>query len=153
MRQVLRSKRAMVLTVLVGLFAALTFSSVALGVFATSQGVLADSNTVNAVNFNVDPIKLRTKDSVRIRVVHSVRPDGTVFGWHTHPGPAIVTVVRGGFWITQGSCTPTMVPAGGAYIEEPGVPVEAVTVGETEWITTMILPLGADPAPPTSPAC
>jgi quercetin dioxygenase-like cupin family protein len=148
-----RRAKTIALAVMVGGLAALAFTTVALGVFSTSQGVLADSNTVNAVNFNVDPIKLRTKDSVRIRVVHTVRPGGTVFGWHTHPGPAIVTVVRGGFWITQGSCTPTMVPAGGAYIEEPGVPVEAVTIGETEWITAMILPLGADPAPPTDPAC
>ncbi len=148
-----RRAKAIALAVMVGGLAALAFTTVALGVFSTSQGVLADSNTVNAVNFNVDPIKLRTKDSVRIRVVHTVRPGGTVFGWHTHPGPAIVTVVRGGFWITQGSCTPTMVPAGGAYIEEPDVPVEAVTIGETEWITAMILPLGADPAPPTDPAC
>ena len=81
-----RRAKAIALAVMVGGLAALAFTTVALGVFSTSQGVLADSNTVNAVNFNVDPIKLRTKDSVRIRVVHTVRPGGTVFGWHTHPG-------------------------------------------------------------------
>jgi len=150
--KVFRSKRAIVSTTALTGLVALVASSIALG-FATSQGVLADSSTVNEVNFNLDPIKLRTKGSVRVRVVHTVRPDGTVFGWHTHPGPAIVTVVRGGFLITQGSCAPTMVPAGSAYIEEPGVPVTALSVGETEWITTLILPIGADPAPPTDPAC
>jgi len=147
-----RSKKAIALTTALTGLVALVATSIALG-FATSQGVLADSTTVNEVNFNLDPIKLRTKDSVRVRVVHTVRPGETVFGWHTHPGPAIVTVVRGGFFITQGSCTPTWVPAGSAYIEEPGVPVTALSVGETEWITTLILPIGADPAPPTSDPC
>jgi len=149
--KVLRSKRAILTIALTGLVALAT-TSIALG-FTTSLGVLADSNTVNEVNFNLDPIKLRTKDSVRVRVVHTVRPGATVFGWHTHPGPAIVTVVRGGFFITQGSCTPTWVPAGSAYIEEPGVPVTALSVGETEWITTLILPIGAEPAPSADPAC
>lgn len=148
----LRSKRAIALATALSGLVALGATSVALA-FTTSLGVLADSNTVNEANFNLDPIKLRTKDSVRVRVVHTVRPDATVFGWHTHPGPAIVMVVRGGFWITQGSCAPTLVPAGAAYIEEPGVPVSAVSIGETEWITTLILPIGADPAPPTSDPC
>lgn len=147
-----RSKKAILLTTAVTGLAALAATSIALG-FATSQGVLADAGTVNEVNFNIDPIKLRTNGSVRVRVVHTVRPDGTIFGWHTHPGPAIVSVVRGAFLITQGNCAPTMVPAGSAYIEEPGVPVTALSVGETEWITTLILPPGADPAPPTDPAC
>lgn len=150
--KVLRSKKAIALTTALTGLMALGVTSIALG-FATSQGILADSNTVNEANFNIDPIKLRTKDSVHVRVVHSVRADGTVFPWHTHPGPAIVAVVRGGFFITQGSCAPTWVPAGGAYIEEPGVPVTALSVGETEWITTLILPIGADPAPPTSNPC
>jgi quercetin dioxygenase-like cupin family protein len=146
------SKKAIALTTACTMLVALVATSIALG-FTTSLGVLADSNTVNEANFNLEPIKLRTKDSVRVRVVHTVRPDGTVFGWHTHPGPAIVAVVRGAFLITQGSCTPKMVPAGSAYIEEPGVPVTALSVGETEWITTLILPIGADPAPPVDPAC
>lgn len=147
-----RSRRAaVVVVVLVGL-TALTATSIALG-FATSQGVLADSNAVNEVNFNTDLIKLRTKGAIRVRLVHTVRPDATVFGWHTHPGPAIVTVVRGGFWITQGGCSPTFVNAGQAYIEEPDVAVQAVTVGETEWVTALLLPIGADPAPPTSDPC
>jgi quercetin dioxygenase-like cupin family protein len=145
------SKRGIALAVMI-CFASLATAGIALG-FSTSQGVLADSNTVNSINFNSDPIKLRTKDSVRVRLVHTVRPDATVFGWHTHPGPAIVTVVRGGFWITQGGCSPTLVPAGSAYIEEPGVPVQAVTIGETEWVTALILPIGTDPAPPTSDPC
>jgi len=150
--KVLRSKKAIALTTALTGLGALVATSMALG-FTSSLGVVADSNTVNEANFNLDPIKLRTKDSVRVRVVHTVRPDGTVFPWHTHPGPAIVAVVRGGFLITQGSCAPKMVPAGSAYIEEPGVPVTALSVGETEWVTTLIVPIGVDPAPPADPAC
>jgi hypothetical protein len=41
--------------------AALAVAGIAFG-FSSSLGVLADSNTVNKVNFNDDAIKLRTKD-------------------------------------------------------------------------------------------
>lgn len=91
--------------------------------------MLADSNTVNTVNFNEDPIKLRTKDPVRVRVVHTVATGYFSSGWHTHPGPAIVAVKRGTFMITQGSCEATPVGPNEAYIEEPNVPVLAVKSG------------------------
>jgi hypothetical protein len=130
----------------------LIVGSVALG-FGSSLGVLADSNTVNTVNFNDDAIKLRTKDPIRVRDVHSVQPDGWSSGWHEHPGPAIVAVARGSFRIYQGSCDPTTVGAGQAYIETPGVPVLAVAVGETEWTTTLLLPIGEPPATSVDPLC
>ena len=146
----LNPRKRVVLTVLA--VAALAVTSVALG-FASSLGVLADSTTVNTVNFNDDPIKLRTKDSIRVRVAHSVQPHGFTPGWHVHPGPAIVAVTRGTLLLYQGSCSPTTIGAGQAYIETPGVPVNAVAVGETEWTTTLLLPIGAPPAQPVDSPC
>ncbi len=119
--------------------------------FDSSLGVLADSNTVNTINVNDDPIKLRTKESVRVRVVHlvSTAADGSLIGdWHTHPGPILVAVTRGTLLLTQGSCEPTAVGPGQAYIETPNVPILAVKGGsETlEWTITMVLPIGSPPS-------
>jgi len=126
--------------------------------FDSSLGVLADSNTVGAVNFNDDPIKLRTKESVRVRVAHfvSTAPDGSLIAnWHTHPGPVIVAVKRGTLLLTQGSCEATAVGPGQAYIEEPNVPVLAVKGGSDtlEWTITMILPIGSPLSSPADDPC
>lgn len=144
--------RLRVIAAIATALAALVAASVAFG-FASSLGVLSDSNTVNTVNFNDNPIKLRTKDPIRVRVVHTVAASGFTSGWHVHPGPAIVAVTRGSFQIFQFGCEPTIVSAGQAYIETPGVPVNAVAVGETEWTTTLLLPIGAPPATPVDSPC
>jgi quercetin dioxygenase-like cupin family protein len=126
--------------------------------FDSSLGVLADGKTVNTVNFNDDPIKLRTKESVRVAVLHlaSTAPAGSLIAdWHTHPGPAIVAVTRGTLLLTQGSCEPTTVGSGQAYIETPNVPVLAVKGGmETlEWTVTFILPIGSPLSSPADNPC
>jgi hypothetical protein len=124
----------------------------------TSAGELANSIAVNTINTNVDAIKLRTKEPVRIRDVHTVSTaaSGTVIAnWHTHPGPILVAVKRGTLLLTQGSCTATAVGPNQAFIEEPEVPVLAVKSGSDtlEWVTTLILPAGAPFASPADNPC
>lgn len=128
-------------------------TSIAFAAITPSLGLLADSNTVNEVNFNEDPIKLRTKDQVRVRVVHTGVTSGFNSGWHTHPGPVIVAVKEGTVSFVQGSCEPTLVGAGQAYIERPNVPILAVASGEAELVATMIIPVGAPPATPADDPC
>jgi len=132
--------------------AGLVATSVALAI-TPSLGVLADSNTVNEGNFNAEPLKLRTKDSVRVRVIHSGVTSGFNSGWHTHPGPVIVAVKEGTLSFLQGSCEPKLVGPGQAYIEEPNVPLIAMASGAAEWVATMIIPVGAPPASPADPLC
>jgi hypothetical protein len=128
-------------------------TSIAFSALTPSLGLLADSNTVNEVNFNEDPIKLRTKDQVRVRVLHSGVTSGFNSGWHTHPGPVIVAVKQGTLSFIQGSCEPTMVSAGQGYIERPSIPILAMASGEAEWVATMIIPVGAPPATPADDPC
>jgi quercetin dioxygenase-like cupin family protein len=92
-------------------------------------------------------------DNVHLRIVKSQFDDGFDSGWHTHSGPAIVQVQKGRFKITQGSCTPTTVTAGEAYIEVPNVPVLAVAKGEIEWTTTLIYETGQPAATPVASPC
>jgi quercetin dioxygenase-like cupin family protein len=52
----------------------------------------------------------------------AVQPKGS-FGWHSHPGPVLVSVERGTFSLTQvekGSCRTHLFRAGDAFVEDGG---------------------------------
>ncbi len=110
-----------------------------------SSTTLADGNTVNTVNINVDPIKLRTKDSVEVFQVSNTADPGWTSGWHKHTGPVIVNVTAGALTFYEADCTVTTVTAPGAFIETTGHPIVARNEGSVAaaWITTQIIPVGA----------
>ena len=68
-------------------------------------------------------IKIRTRphrpsDIVVQRI--TVEPKGDS-GWHSHPGPSLIVVTEGVATLYDGedpSCTPTVFPAGSAFVEE-----------------------------------
>jgi hypothetical protein len=137
---------------------ALACAAVAVSLAATSVALattttLFNGTTVNTVNFNTNSIKLRTKEPINVRVVQRSELSGFTSGWHVHPGPAIVSVISGAFQIYQGSCDPVTVGPNQAYIETPGVPVNAVATADTTWVTTLLLPSGSAPQEPTSSPC
>ena len=56
-------------------------------------------------------------------VVHNRLPPGGHTGWHTHPGPSIVSVKVGTATLYDGddpSCTPVTYPAGTGFIDKGG---------------------------------
>ena len=107
--------------------------------------VLADGNTANSVNINIDPTKLRTKDSVEVFQVSQTAAAGFTSGWHKHAGPTIVNITAGSLTFYEADCTTTTVTAPGAYIETTAQPILARNEGTTgaAWVTTQILPVGA----------
>ena len=106
--------------------------------------LLARSTTIRNLNINHRGIHLRTTRNVDIAVIHFTAEPGWSSGWHQHTGPAIVAVKAGTLTIYQGNCLGTVVPAGHAYVERPGVPVVARNEATTpaEWYTTEIIPVG-----------
>ena len=113
-----------------------------------TAGIMADGTTVNTVNVNVDPTKLRTKDPVEAVQACNVGGPGWSSGWHHHAGPVIVNVTSGALtFYSPTSCSGTKVRAGQAYIETAGNPIldrnESVTKSVT-WTTTQIIPVGAE---------
>jgi quercetin dioxygenase-like cupin family protein len=55
-------------------------------------------------------------------VTNTVKPGGHS-GWHTHPGPTLITVSKGTATYYDGddpTCTPHVVPAGQGFIDMPG---------------------------------
>jgi hypothetical protein len=62
----------------------------------TARGELIDRPL--AVNMGFGPgtrVKLKTKSQIEVAVQRIVAESGATFGWHTHPGPTIVTVHTG----------------------------------------------------------
>ncbi|HET7530439.1 MAG TPA: cupin domain-containing protein [Mycobacteriales bacterium] len=51
-----------------------------------------------------------------VTVSYQLAPGGTL-GWHTHPGPALITVTQGTLTIVEGDCTEHTYPAGSAFVD------------------------------------
>jgi len=132
------------------LAAAVALSAVGVALATPPSGTststtLADGNTVNTVNINVGPTKLRTKGSVEVFQASNTGDPGFSSGWHQHTGPVIVNVTAGALTFYGADCTVTTVTAPGAYIETTGSPILARNEGTitATWITTQIIPVGA----------
>jgi hypothetical protein len=107
--------------------------------------VLADGTTMNEVNFNTDPIKLRTKDQLEVFQVSQTAISGWTSGWHQHTGAVFVNVTAGSLTFYDSSCNVTTVTAGHSYIESPYDPLLVRNEGSVQaaWITTQVLPPGS----------
>jgi quercetin dioxygenase-like cupin family protein len=95
-------------------------------------------------------LKIKTKGLSDVHVVRNTfDPGGGHSGWHTHPGPSLITVTSGTIWAYSGedpTCTPQVYSAGMGFLD-PGAghvhllrnegSVPAVTVA------VQLLPAGA----------
>ncbi len=125
-----------------------------------ASGTLADGTTVNSINANAGPTKLRTKGEVRILQTCNVgngtaTPPAFTSGWHTHPGPVLINVTEGTLTFYGPDCTATPVSHGQAYLETPGQPLVAKNegTGTAKWITTLIIPVGVPARTDVDPLC
>jgi hypothetical protein len=135
-------KTALVLSALfVVAFAAMTLASAPVGVTPTLLG----RGTYDAFKLRTPPdalvdLKLEAKNPLDVVVrIHDYAIDSST-GWHTHPGPVLITVVQGEvtfYEYDDPTCTPTVVSAGQGYVDtghghiginESGQPAKDVTV-------------------------
>jgi hypothetical protein len=161
MKGLLRARRKLAL-IAAGLATAISglgVAAVALGTPGTgsvSATTLADVTAVNTVNMNVNRIKFRTKDPVRVVHIKNTGGPGFSSGWHSHTGPVVIAVTAGSLTFYDRAdrggdeCRVTTVTAPGGYIETAGEPIQVlnttpgnVNSGTAEWITTQIIPPGA----------
>ena len=107
-------------------------------------------------------VKLQTHGFADVYVVSNTVVVGGHSGWHTHPGPSLVTVKSGVATYYDGhdpSCTPHVVQAGEGFIDAGDGHVHMVRnegSGVLELVAFQILPLGAPrridvPSPGTCP--
>jgi quercetin dioxygenase-like cupin family protein len=96
------------------------------------------------VNAHVDGYKVSidTKGPTDLYVVSNVIAPGGHTGWHTHPGPSLITVKSGTIMAYDGddpTCSPTVYAAGEGFVDpgdghvhilrnEAGAPAETIAV-------------------------
>lgn len=92
--------------ILVGLIALVGSALVGAAVATPSSGVTAETARGPLVDRPLDvsmefkngsksEVELKTKGDIEVAVQRIVAVPGGTFGWHSHPGPTIVTVLRG----------------------------------------------------------
>ena len=67
--------------------------------------------------------RIKTKGESDLHVLENRIVPGGTFGWHSHPGPSLVTVKTGALTLYRGDdpdCTPEVVEAGSGFVDEGG---------------------------------
>ena len=93
-------------------------------------------------------VELKTHDNTDIAVSNIVVVPGGHSGWHKHPGPVLVIVKTGTITFYKGNdrtCSPTVHPAGTAFIEPGGDVGMARNEGTVDATVTatFLVPAGA----------
>ena len=74
---------------------------------------------INGTLFNWN-LKLKAKGDSDLYVTQHTFPVGAHTGWHTHPGPSLITVVSGALTVYEASnptCTPKIYTAGQSFTD------------------------------------
>jgi hypothetical protein len=170
-------KRRSALTILPILFLAGLFVFYLSGSVPSSGTVLATpssgfvSSVVGPTRFDEIDIKthvgdhkvsIKTKGLSDVYIVTNKVVPGGYSGWHTHPGPSVVSVKSGTATVYDGddpTCTPQFYPAGTGFIDSGDGHVHMVRNEgsvELELVAFQIIPAGAvrridAPSPGTCP--
>ena len=105
------------------------------------KGVFGEMD-VHVVGMPAHQVKLKTKGVSDVYVTRNTIDPGGQSGWHTHPGPSLITVAVGEITAYDGddpTCTPKRYRAGEGFVDpgdghvhllrnESGAPAETVAV-------------------------
>lgn len=109
--------------------------------------LLARGTVTRADHVRVAGIRLATRGPIDVATVHVTFQPGGSTGWHTHPGPALVTVKAGQLALHRAKGCRTRTFAAGQTFLEYGPKDVNLTRNETgavtETLVTFLLPVGA----------
>ena len=144
--------------VLAGVFAACAFGGIAIGVaWATPAQGLTSTNIVGPVvldeirTLSQTPdhgVMILSRGMSDVYITHLKIAPGGHGGWHSHPGPSIITV-KSGTATFYDDCddvlTPYHYPAGTGFVEDAGCVHILVNEGDVdlEVVVVQIVPRGA----------
>ena len=143
MKHHLNVRRALALVV-VGVVAA-----VPVGAALATQGSGFLDRTVVARGTLADQFKIKLQNSSSpgdVVVQHFILAPGGQSGWHTHPGPAVVTVKSGELTLDQEDCSSATFSAGQVAVEGTGQVHRVRNVGATNlefWVTFLDIPVAS----------
>jgi quercetin dioxygenase-like cupin family protein len=105
--------------------------------------------------------RISTKGETDVHVLENRIAPGGSFGWHSHPGPSLVSVKTGALTLYRGddpSCTPEVIPAGSGFVDDGGDVHLVRNEGSVETVVyvTSLTPRGAarridEPSPGNCP--
>jgi quercetin dioxygenase-like cupin family protein len=102
---------------------------------------------VNAVKTDAWDVKIRSKDTSDVYVTRNAIDVGGQSGWHTHPGPSLITVTLGEITVYESSlCTPVRYHAGEGFVDEGGGHVHLIrneSGAAAETVAVQFVPRGA----------
>jgi quercetin dioxygenase-like cupin family protein len=109
-----------------------------------ARGTLADK-----VWYNLDGIKIQTKQRVDVATLEVTFDPGASAGWHFHPGPVFVVIREGTLSVWNEDCVKTTYSPGSTFFEA-GRATSLLVKNESATITakvygTFIVPFGAAP--------
>jgi quercetin dioxygenase-like cupin family protein len=109
-----------------------------------ARGTLADE-----VKYNLDGIKIQTKNPVDVATLQVTFAPGASAGWHFHPGPVFVVIREGTLSVWNEDCVKTTYSPGSTFFEA-GRAASLLVKNESATVTvkvygTFIVPVGAAP--------
>jgi quercetin dioxygenase-like cupin family protein len=143
------------------------------GTVIATEGSMITSSTVSRGRFealdvhtghaDAPGVSIATRGASDVHVVTNTIAPGGHTGWHTHPGPSLITVQSGTATAYDGddpTCTPRVYPAGSGFIDPGDGHVHILrNEGSIDLVTVavQILPAGAErridaPAPSHCPS-
>lgn len=117
---------------------------------AIARGTLAEE-----VRYNLDGIKIQTKNPVDVATLEVTFAPGASAGWHFHPGPVFVVIREGTLSVWNEDCVKTTYSPGSTFFEA-GRAESLLVKNESATTTvrvygTFIVPVGAAPLRTGSP--
>jgi quercetin dioxygenase-like cupin family protein len=104
---------------------------------------------VKTHNFPPHKVKLKTRGDSDVYVIRNTFDPGGSSGWHTHPGPSLITVTKGEITAYEGddpNCRPTVYRAGEGFVDPGDGHVHLLrneTTAPAETVAVQILPKDA----------
>jgi hypothetical protein len=123
-------------------------------------GTFAAHNRVSNISTTA-LLEATKRNRADVTIQHARLAPGQATGWHTHPGPGLVTVVKGSLMYedaVEGECRELLYPAGRGFMDRGFGHVHRVVAGDegADFYIVYIHPRGAgDPGIPATepPEC
>lgn len=144
----------------VGLYYGAAFSTPSSGQTNTSI-MIGTFDKLHVIKSGEAKVTVKTRGDVDIVTTTATIAAGGFTGWHSHPGPVLVTVTQGALTVYNvPDCQPQVYPTGTGFVEESPKIVHLVRnegSEEARFTATFILPVGAvrriDEPQPTEVNC
>lgn len=92
------------------------------GRFADGIDAMAKTDVDPGTATSFWQVRLEAKGATDVHIIENILAPGATFGWHSHPGPSLVTVKSGTLSVYHADCTPELYgpgsPNGSTFVDQ-----------------------------------